>query len=56
MRSAITVQISWAGRLVESYEFKKDISVVDNNFKNTQKFIGTLPSNFVTKPNAFVWV
>ncbi|HLU87251.1 MAG TPA: Z1 domain-containing protein, partial [Taishania sp.] len=55
MRSAITVQISWAGRLVESYEFKKDISVIDNNFKNTQKFIGTLPSNFVKKPNAFVW-
>ena len=55
MRSAITVQISWAGRLVESYEFKKDISVIDNNFKNTQKFIGTLPLGFDTKPNAFVW-
>ena len=55
MRSAITVQISWAGRLVESYEFKKDISLIDNNFKNTQKFIGTLPSDFDTKPNAFVW-
>jgi len=55
MRSAITVQISWAGRLVESYEFKKDISVVDNNFRNTQKFIGTLPSYFVIKPNSYVW-
>lgn len=55
MRSAITVQISWAGRLVESYEFKKDISVIDNNFKNTQKFIGTLPSGFLTKPNSYVW-
>jgi hypothetical protein len=29
--------------------------VIDNNFKNTQKFIGTLPSNFVAKPNSFVW-
>ena len=55
MRSAITVQISWAGRLVESYEFKKDISVINNNFKHTYKFIGTLPLNFVTKPNSFVW-
>ncbi|MDB9882014.1 Z1 domain-containing protein [Bacteroidia bacterium] len=55
MRSAITVQISWAGRLVESYEFKKDISVIDNNFKTTQKFIKILPSNFVTKPNSYVW-
>jgi hypothetical protein len=55
MRSAITVQISWAGRLVESYEFKKDIAIIDNNFKNTQKFIATLPSDFISKPNAFVW-
>ena len=55
MRSAITVQISWAGRLVESYEFKKDISVINNNVLNTQKFIGSLPSNFVAKPNAFLW-
>ena len=55
MRSAITVQISWAGRLVESYEFKKDISTIDNNLRNTQKFILGLPANFVPKPNAFVW-
>ncbi len=55
MRSAITVQISWAGRLVESYEFKKDISVIDSNFKNTQKFIGVLPSDYIQEPNAFVW-
>ncbi|WP_352421418.1 Z1 domain-containing protein [Proteiniphilum sp.] len=39
MRSAITVQISWAGRLVESYEFKKDISTINNNLRNTEKFI-----------------
>jgi hypothetical protein len=55
MRSATTVQISWAGRLVESYEFKKDISVIDNNLRNTQKFISGLPANYVPRPNAFVW-
>lgn len=55
MRSAITVQISWAGRLVESYEFKKDVSVINDNFLNTQNFISNLPSNFITKPNAFLW-
>lgn len=55
MRSAITVQISWAGRLVESYEFKKDISIIDNNLRNTQNFISGLQDNFVPKPNAFVW-
>lgn len=55
MRSAITVQISWAGRLVESYEFKKDISVIDSNYLNTRKFISGLPANFNHKKNAFVW-
>lgn len=55
MRSATTIQISWAGRLVESYEFKKDTSVIDNNFKHTYKFIGALPSDFVRKLNSFVW-
>ena len=56
MRNAITVQISWAGRLVESYEFKKDISVIDNNFINTQKFIASLPAFKKPRPNtAFVW-
>lgn len=55
MRSAITVQISWAGRLVESYEFKKDVSVINSNLLNTQKFFGSLPSTFVTKQNAFLW-
>ena len=56
MRNAITVQISWAGKLVESYEFKKDISVIDNNFLNTQKFISSLPAFKEPRPNtAFVW-
>jgi hypothetical protein len=55
MRSAITVQISWAGRLVESYEFKKDLQVIDSNFGNTQKFIASLPVNLIVKPNAFLW-
>ncbi len=54
MRSATTVQISWAGRLVESYEFKKDITVIDSNFRNTQKFIAELPP-FTQKNNAYVW-
>lgn len=55
MRSAVTVQISWAGRLVESYEFKKDISVIDNNFRNTQKFISSLSTEYTSKTNALIW-
>src|SRR5690606_7613869 len=55
MKSAVPIQISWAGRLVESYEFKKDISTIDNNLKNTQKFISGLPAKSIKKNNAFVW-
>lgn len=55
MRSATTVQISWAGSLVELYEFKKDASIIKSNFINTQSFIADLPSSFVTKNNVFLW-
>ena len=55
MRAATTVQISWAGRLVESYEFKKDVSVIDNNFQNTKDFIASLPNNLSIKSNAYLW-
>jgi hypothetical protein len=55
MKSAVPIQISWVGKMVESYEFRKDITVIDNNYRNTKKFIGTLHSHFVKKPNALVW-
>ncbi|VVB54854.1 Z1 domain protein [uncultured archaeon] len=55
LRSAVTVQISWSGRLVESYELKKDIKVIKNNLSNTQRFISSLPGNFMLKENGYLW-
>ncbi|WP_421978657.1 Z1 domain-containing protein [Roseivirga seohaensis] len=55
MRNATTVQISWAGRLVESYEFKKDISVIDNNLNTLENFVSQLPVNYLEKENALLW-
>ena len=55
LRSAVTVQISWAGRLVESYELKKDINIIKNNLSNTQRFISTLPDNFEVKDKGYLW-
>jgi hypothetical protein len=55
MRNAITVQISWAGRLVESYEFKKEIPVIDNNLNTLRNFISKLPTNYQEKENALLW-
>ena len=55
LRSATTVNISHAGRLVESYEFKKDIEVIEGNLQNTKSYIESLPSNYQMVNNNFVW-
>lgn len=55
MRSATTVQISWAGRLVESYEFKKEKDVINYNLSNTKKFISSLRFDFQVKDNGILW-
>jgi hypothetical protein len=55
MRNATTVQISWAGRLVESYEFKKDVSVIDNNLNTLKNFVSQLPVNYLEKETALLW-
>jgi hypothetical protein len=55
MRGATTVQISWAGRLVESYEFKKEIDVINHNLSNTKEFVSSLPIDFQVKDNGILW-
>lgn len=55
LRSAVTVQITWSGRLVESYEFKKDMKVINNNLINSQRFVSNLPDNFIPKDNGYLW-
>ncbi len=56
MRTAITIEISWAGRLVELYEYKKDIHTINNNFDRTKRFIASLPAPYTPKPkNAYLW-
>lgn len=42
IKAAVTIRVSWAGRLVESYEFKKDVRVIDNNLTATRQFIAGL--------------
>jgi hypothetical protein len=43
IRRAVTVDISWAGRLVESYEFSKNVQVIHSNLTATRSFINSLP-------------
>jgi hypothetical protein len=42
IRRAVTVDVSWAGRLVESYEFRKDPGVITSNLNAAIEFINSL--------------
>ena len=55
LRSAVMVNVSHAGRLVESYEFKKDSHVINHNFEITNTYFGSLPGNYTIKNNNLVW-
>lgn len=55
LRAAVNIQISWSGRLVESYEFKKDKLSMQANFEAYKKFTDSLPSEFTSKKNGYLW-
>lgn len=43
IRRAVTVDISWAGRLVEAYEFSKNVQTIHTNLTATRNLINSLP-------------
>ena len=55
MKDTTEVQITWSGRLVESYELKRSKDAIDNNFAATNRFISTLPNSYETKNSNFIW-
>lgn len=55
IRRATTVTISWAGRLVESYEFQKKAEVISSNLKATEYFIGQLNGKPEIKKDNYLW-
>ena len=57
LKAAVTINVSHAGRLVESYELKKDIAAINNNYQNTKSYIASLPSpdNSPLAGNNFIW-
>jgi len=56
VRSAVDINISWAGRLVESYEFQKDVNVVASNLKSTIDFIKDLPGSPQNVRDNYLWL
>lgn len=55
IRRAVNVDISWAGRLVESYQLQKTPKIVQSNLETTKSLINSLPSSFSTKDNHILW-
>jgi hypothetical protein len=55
MKSTVNLQVSWAGRLVESYELKKDATTIRNNFNVTESFIKRLNTPTTRKSNSILW-
>lgn len=55
IRRAVTVDISWAGRLVESYEFSKNPDTVHLNLVSTNAFINSLPGTPRVVRDNYLW-
>jgi hypothetical protein len=55
LRMAVTVKVSWSGRLVESYELRKDRETITKNLECTRRFISSLSNNFNKINNSYLW-
>jgi hypothetical protein len=55
IRRAVNVDISWAGRLVESYQLQKTPKIVQSNLEATKSLINSLPTSFARKDNHILW-
>ena len=57
IRRAVNVQVSWSGRLVESYQLQKTASVITSNLNVTKDLINSLsnPTNEWKGTNHILW-
>ena len=55
IRRAVNVDVSWAGRLVESYQLQKNSVVIMSNLSTTIDFIGSLDNSYKTNRNNYLW-
>ena len=55
MRSAETVQLSWAGRLVETYQLPLDKNVIHRNLISTQNFLENLGKPLPVNQGDSLW-
>ena len=55
IRRAVSVDVSWAGRMVESYEFQKDPDVIHSNLNATVDFIQNLEGEPQIIKDNYLW-
>lgn len=55
IRRAVNVDVSWAGRLVESYQLQKNSVVILSNLSTTIDFITSLADTYKTNRNNYLW-
>jgi hypothetical protein len=55
IRRAVNVDVSWAGRLVESYQLQKSKNIVLANLNTTINLINSLGSDFKRNDNHILW-
>jgi hypothetical protein len=55
IRRAVNVDVSWAGRLVESYQLQKDPLVIKQNLNAIRDFIKSLSDTFSSNNNNYLW-
>ncbi len=55
IRKAVTVDVSWAGRLVESYQLQKSPTIIQNNLNATTELINSLGNKYTSNRNNFLW-
>ena len=55
MRYANTVEVSWAGRLVETYQLLKDKNSTHSNFVAVEQLTSSLGLNYELKGNNYLW-
>lgn len=55
IRRAVNIDVSWAGRLVESYQLQKNPVVINSNLRATVDFINSLNDIYQTNRNSYLW-
>jgi hypothetical protein len=55
MRSGVTMQLSFAGSISETYLFSKDDSINQKNLRATEELIGSMGSHSRTERDNYIW-